>query len=307
MILKFIYRLFTAILLISSVQGAEAERTEQKNNGPTFHPANHVESADSQKASDDSHRQHDRALTVATWNIQVGSDFPPFGNGWKERKLALIQALEVLTPDILCTQEGRLEQLQFIDKSFPDWNRVGGGRDDGKNAGEFCAIYFNRNRLACEQSGTFWLSSTPDSAKNTWDPPYKRICTHALFRDNTTHTKFVVLSTHFPLNPTASTKAARVILTKLSMLYKNMPILLCGDFNCEPDSEAWQVFEKSSLQPVDESHQMTWHNQGKAVACLDAIFRRGKIKILESTVFKQKYNNTYPSDHFPVLVKALIQ
>src|SRR6185369_14325657 len=118
------------------------------------------------------------------------------------------------------------------------WARVGGGRDDGKNGGEFCAIYYNKKRLEVLKSGTFWLSTTPDSPKNTWDAPYKRICTHALFRDRINETKFVVLSTHFPLNPLASAKAAKVVADKITAMYENMPTLLCGDFNCEPGSDA---------------------------------------------------------------------
>lgn len=245
-------------------------------------------------------------VTVLTWNIQVGSDKPPYVNGWKQRKIALVAALKEAHPDVVCTQEGRLEQLKYIDKNFPSWARVGGGRDDGKNAGEFCAIYYDKRRLEVLKSGTFWLSTTPESPANTWDPPYKRICTHALFRDRINETKFVVLSTHFPLNPDASEKAAKVVANKITTLYGNTPTLLCGDFNCDPDSAAWKVFNQIYLDSVDEKHQKTWHDKGKPVACLDAIFKNEDIRVVELKILNRKFNNTFPSDHFGVLIKAFI-
>ncbi|MBI2811057.1 MAG: endonuclease/exonuclease/phosphatase family protein [Candidatus Melainabacteria bacterium] len=245
-------------------------------------------------------------VTVLTWNILFGSDKPPHENGWKERRLALTPALKAAHPDVFCTQEARLEQLQYIDKEFPTWARVGGGRDDGKNAGEFCAIYYNKKRLEVLKSGTFWLSITPDSPQNTWDGNTKRICTHALFRDRINETKFVVLSTHFPLKPQASEKAAKVVADKITALYENMPTLLCGDFNCEPGSEAWKVFSKIYLDPVDEKHQVTRHDNGRPMNCIDSIFKNEDIRVVELKILKDKFNNTYPSDHYGLLIKAFI-
>src|SRR5277367_4009120 len=71
-------------------------------------------------------------VSIVTWNVQVGADTPLFGNGWTRRKLALVQALHKIKPDILCLQEALLGQLRFIDKSFPEYRRVGVGRDNGK-------------------------------------------------------------------------------------------------------------------------------------------------------------------------------
>lgn len=250
--------------------------------------------------------QENAPVTIVTWNIQVGSNKGPFMNGWPKRKPALIAALKSAHPDVFCSQEGRLEQLQYVDKNFPGWGRVGVGRDDGKNGGEFCAIYFNKKRLELTKSGTFWLSDTPDSPKKTWDGVYKRICTHAQFKDKINGTKFVVLSTHFPVDESVSEKAAKLVATKINQLYENLPIFLCGDFNCEPSSAAWKAFGTAYLEPIDEKHTKTWMMNGKPVACLDAIFKNEDIRVVEQKVLNKKYNKIYPSDHFGLLVKAYI-
>ncbi|MBS1953951.1 MAG: endonuclease/exonuclease/phosphatase family protein [Cyanobacteria bacterium SZAS-4] len=287
-----------ALLILSLFFPATSGAAEAQDNGQANGEAQTSESSEPGQASG--------PVTILTWNIQVGSDRPLNGNGWKQRKFALITALKKAYPDVFCTQEGRLEQLKFIDRHFPSWARVGGGRDDGKNAGEFCAIYYNKKRLEVLKSGTFWLSTTPESPAHTWDPPYKRICTHALFRDRINETKFAVLSTHFPLNPSASEKAAKVVANKITALYDNMPTLLCGDFNCKPESAAWKVFNKIYLDSVDEKHQKTWHTNGKPMACLDAIFKNEDIRVVDLKILNGKDNKTFPSDHFGVLIKALI-
>jgi endonuclease/exonuclease/phosphatase family metal-dependent hydrolase len=245
-------------------------------------------------------------IKVATWNIQVGSESPPFENGWKERKEALIPAIKAAAPDIFCTQEGRLEQLQWIEKHFPAYTRIGVGRDDGKSGGEFCAIYYRPARFELLKSGTFWLSDTPDSAKTTWDGPYKRICTHALFKDKINATTFAVLSTHFPLIPAVQPKAAKLVASKIKALYEGQPTFLCGDFNCQPGSEPWHEFESLGLESADAKHQKTYHLNGMATLCLDAIFKSEDIRIVDLKLLNGKFKSHYPSDHFGLMVNAFV-
>lgn len=245
-------------------------------------------------------------ITLLTWNIQVGSEHGPFKNGWNHRKHALIPAIRAANPDVFCTQEAKLAQLQFIETSVPGFNRIGVGRDDGKLAGEFCAILYKKSRLKVLKSGTFWLSDTPDTPDTTWDTPYKRICTHALFKDKINGTEFAVISTHFPLNQVARAKAAKLLAKRVHSMYESYPTLLCGDFNCGPNSEPWNEFAKMFLETVDSTHAPTFHLNGVPAGCLDAIFKDEDIHVAEFKVLNSKYNNIYPSDHFGLLAKAFI-
>jgi endonuclease/exonuclease/phosphatase family metal-dependent hydrolase len=250
--------------------------------------------------------QQGNVFKLATWNIQVGSDRGNFQNGWPQRKEALIPALKELKADILCTQEGRLEQLQWIDSHFPKYSRTGVGRDDGRNGGEFCAIYYLSERFELLKSGTFWLSDTPDTADSTWDGPYKRICTHALFRDKKSGSQFAVLSTHFPLIAEVQPKAARLIAERITKYYAGIPTFLCGDFNCRPDSEPWKVFAADNLQPSDTKHAKTYLDNGTPTDCLDSIFKSSDISVVDCKLIDVKYNGRYPSDHFGLCVKAVV-
>lgn len=84
-------------------------------------------------------------------------------NAWDIRKSATKEMIYREQPDIFGLQEAYIEQLQYIDNNFPNYNRVGVGRDDGKDEGEFMAIYYRSSKFKLLESGNFWLFKTPDS------------------------------------------------------------------------------------------------------------------------------------------------
>jgi endonuclease/exonuclease/phosphatase family metal-dependent hydrolase len=96
--------------------------------------------------------------SLLSWNIQVGSNSQLFGNNWLQRRSALRTALQEANTDVLCIQEGKSDQLTFLDEMLPGFLRVGVGRDSGKSGGEHCAIYFREARFELIRHGTFWLS-----------------------------------------------------------------------------------------------------------------------------------------------------
>jgi hypothetical protein len=71
------------------------------------------------------------------------------------------------------------------------------GRDDGKEKGEFSAIFYDTNRLQVLNSGTFWLSETPEKPSKGWDAAYNRVCTYAVFKDKKSQKEFIALNLHF--------------------------------------------------------------------------------------------------------------
>ena len=104
------------------------------------------------------------AIRVLTWNILHGTErgMPWTRFGWPVRKNALKTALAAVRPDILCVQEALEEQLDFLAGVLQGHERVGVGRDDGRSAGEQCAIFFDRNRFLELGGGTFWLEEPVD-------------------------------------------------------------------------------------------------------------------------------------------------
>ena len=185
------------------------------------------------------------AIRVVTWNILHGTDggTPWTRFGWPIRKKALQTALDATRPDILCVQEALEQQLEFLAGVLPGHHRVGVGRDDGRRAGESCAIYFDRNRFLELGAGTFWLEDPVDvpAMNRLWGP--KRICTWVRLRDRETGRSLRVYNTHQYLTEPARVEAVRIILAKIDTEDPSDAVLIAGDFNAPPETQDRRLFE----------------------------------------------------------------
>lgn len=245
-------------------------------------------------------------LSLITWNIQCGHDRGLLHNGWSERKRALARVLEREQPEVLCVQEALPGQLAYLDRVMSGHDRVGLGRDEGGQSGEHCAIYFDRKRLAVDETRTFWLSDRPDAGTHTWDGHLKRICTWARFADRKHGRAFRVYNTHFPLRPSGRVKSARLLLERIAGV--DDPVLLTGDFNCGPRSTVWQSFHQAGLRHAESAHGVArptatfrWWRFG--VATLDGVFACPGWKVVDHRVLQDRVDSVYPSDHYGLAVK----
>ena len=135
-------------------------------------------------------------LRVLTYNIRY--DNPQDGeNAWEKRRDFLCGQLEFYGPDVVGVQEALHHQLMYMNEKMPGFRYVGAGRDDGGTAGEYSAIFYRAGRLELLDSGTFWLSPTPEKPSKGWDAALNRVCTFALLRDTASGQTWWIFNTHF--------------------------------------------------------------------------------------------------------------
>ena len=120
-------------------------------------------------------------------------------HGWPVRRKALEAALAGTKPDILCVQEALHDQLASLAIMLPGHHRVGVGRDDGRSAGEHCAIFFDASRFEEVDGGTFWLEEPAEEPPTTLVLGPKRICTWVRLRDRIDGRYFRIYNTHLYL------------------------------------------------------------------------------------------------------------
>lgn len=245
-------------------------------------------------------------VRVLTWNIQYGSDQGADANGWPERKKLLRKALEDERPDVLCVQEALAGQLEFLDGIFPKHSREGVGRDDGKKAGEHCAIYWDGRRFERLDGGTFWLSETPDKPGPAWGEQYNRICTWVRLKDKTSDRALRVFNVHLPLVAEAREKAAKLVAERIKGSPAGDALIAAGDLNSGPESPAWKALEGVGLLNAEKSAgrkpgTATFHRKGVPLVCLDAIFAAKSWKVKAHQVLGDLLQKAYPSDHFGVV------
>lgn len=100
-------------------------------------------------------------------------------HAWPLRKERVASLLRFHQADLIGMQEVLQGQLEDLRALLPEYAWVGVGRDDGKNAGEFSPIFYRASRFEVLDSGTFWLSETPELvASKSWDaaPPITCRC-----------------------------------------------------------------------------------------------------------------------------------
>jgi endonuclease/exonuclease/phosphatase family metal-dependent hydrolase len=215
-------------------------------------------------------------------------------------------------------QEGLIGQLRFLDKKLKKYKRIGVGRDDGKEKGEFSAIYYDSKRIRLLQQGTFWLSPTPEKVSVGWDAALERICTYGLFLDRKTGENFWAFNTHFDhMGVEARKNSAILILQKIKSLNTdNLPVVLTGDFNAGPESEPVQQIKTIFRDAIEANKSMNmapdgtfnaFNSEKPATERIDFIFTGFGFQALNYFVIREKREGRFASDHFPVIAEIKVQ
>lgn len=249
-----------------------------------------------------------------TFNIRYNN--PNDGeNWWGKRKDDVVKLLQYYHPDFFGTQEGLLEQLTFIDDNLQNYLYVGVGRDDGKQKGEYTALFYNIKKYELLHTETFWLSETPEKVSVGWDASMERICTYVAFRNNEDQKVIHIFNAHFDhLGETARKMSAEVVLQKIKDLkLMNEPILVMGDFNCQVNDPPIQVFLRFLDDGVSKSEKGLYGPMGTFNGFDSEMIPQNRIdyiftKNIENVVSYRHINDKRKnglciSDHLPVLLE----
>ena len=256
-------------------------------------------------------------LRVMSFNLRldVASDGP---NAWPHRKDRVAALIRFHDPHAVGVQEALHHMLTDLDARLPGFARVGVGRADGRAGGEFSAILYRTERLELIDSGTFWLSPTPEvPASKGWDAAIERVATWGRFRDRRTGCTHVHLNTHFDhIGEQARQESARLIRRRLAELARGSPVIVTGDLNADPSSVAYGVFTRDSIGgtgPLRDAHAVsrdghygpssTWTafraiEPGRRI---DYVLVSEPIAVLQHAILTDRWDDRFPSDHLPVV------
>lgn len=252
-----------------------------------------------------------QATKLITYNIRY--DNPNDGdNIWENRKGKLAGLINYYEPSFLGIQEGLLNQVEFLNNSLPEYDYIGVGRDDGKQKGEYCAIFYNVSSYKVILDSTFWLSETPDRPSNGWDANLHRICTYGLFENLATSEKIWVMNTHFDhRGKLARENSARLIAERVKLINNDkLPLVLMGDFNATPEQKPIQILTGVLSDPMKISEKPFYgppgtsngFRQEEMIRRIDYLFTRNVNVLSYSHIDDRRDNNLHISDHLPVLL-----
>lgn len=249
----------------------------------------------------------------ATFNVRWDNPGDE-GNLWTDRLPHVISLIQFHQIGLFGTQEGLHHQIQQMSDGL-GYEYLGVGRDDGAEKGEYTAILFDPKRYKLEDSGTFWLSPTPEKPSKGWDASLNRICSWGRFKARDGK-RFYIFNIHYDhIGQQAREESSKLVAAKAREINtENLPAVWMGDFNVTPDNPAYLTIVSNpawkdarliskipSYGPAGTFTAFDWEKMPDGI--IDHIFISGKIEVLRHGILTDNYGKKYPSDHFPVLAE----
>lgn len=257
------------------------------------------------------------SLSVMTFNMRY--DNPEDGqNNWRFRRERIAGVIKAQEVDVLGTQELLSNQFNDLSGLLTGYQGVGVGRLDGVESGEYCAVFFRKDRFTLLDSGTFWLSETPEVVGSLgWDGACERIATWVVLRDRDGR-EFFFIDTHLDhVGQVARDEGVSLLMKRIETLSGGRPVILTGDFNSEPGSSVVAHVQKDgvlrdakAIAAQRSGTDWSFSDFGQIPEAerplLDYIFVSGDIEAVRYEVLPDTFDGGYVSDHAPVMAVVKI-
>ncbi|MCL2508992.1 MAG: endonuclease/exonuclease/phosphatase family protein [Oscillospiraceae bacterium] len=253
-------------------------------------------------------------MRVMSFNVFCGGRDE---RAWTNRLELVLGQIKKAAPDTFGTQETHSGWMDFLCANLPEYGFAGVGREDGARDGEFAPVFYRRDKYAVLDSGTFWLSETPEVPSKGWDSACTRICTWALLRENGTGKEFLQLNTHLDhIGTTAMIEGAKLVAQKIAA-YPGLPVICTGDFNVGEKSPAYEVMTggvmgdaKFLAARADSGNTYTGFDMEgtKNNSPIDFIFvHRELVKVDTYKIMSELVDGKQPSDHYAIYADVEIR
>lgn len=249
---------------------------------------------------------------IMTYNIRL--DYTAKNSDpWSIRKSKIFEQIKTTDVGVFGIQEGMPNQIVDFRETLDSYAMEGVGRDNGANKGEYSAIFYKRDTFEKLDGGTFWLSPTPGVPSKGWDAALNRVCSYVRLKDQS-GTIFWVFNTHFDhIGEQARINSIDLILSKIEELnIHNEPFILQGDLNLNDDHPAIVALQSKLSDALLIAKKLKSKNNKtfngfdetkEADRRIDYIFVSDQVKVKSLTTLVERYGLSYPSDHFPIIVK----
>lgn len=263
----------------------------------------------------------DDSLVIMSANIRRREKFINFNkmdmgtHRWWKRAQYYLENIKTVAPDILGAQEVQAGQYEFLTEHLVGYGSVVAYRDKKGARSESCPIFYNEKRFELLDSGTFWLSDTPDQMSKYEESDEYRITTFVKLKDKSTGITIAIYNTH----PDWTSVEARI--KQLSVTAERAKasgadkIVILGDLN----SERTLPGGNEGLAPIEnflkdsktfagmQDYGATFNGYDMdpdGPMGLDYIFLPEDTTVLAVGKVDKVYGGVYPSDHYPIWAKV---
>ncbi len=257
------------------------------------------------------------AFRAMSFNIRYNN--PGDGeHAWPNRVDRVASTILFNQADLVGVQEALKGQLDDLALKLPGYEWIGVGRDDGKEAGEYSAIFYRTARFEPVDSGTFWLSKNPSiPGSKDWDAAITRVATWAHFRDIQADTSLFHFNTHFDhRGEMAREKSAALLENRIARMAGAYPAVLTGDFNFTQEAPGYPILTRSlkdALYESEEPHHgplTTFYGfevKKEPGRRIDYVFVTDNIKVLQHATLSDNWEGAFASDHLAVVATLKVE
>jgi endonuclease/exonuclease/phosphatase family metal-dependent hydrolase len=249
---------------------------------------------------------NDSILRAMSFNVWVGGKTA-------ERNERVLSMVRNYFPDTVGFQEVDSTWYSTLKAGLKDqYAYVGEGRDGGTK-GEANPIFYKKDLFNLIDSGTKWLSDTPNSVSKVPESSLNRIYTYALLERKSDGTRIMIVNTHFDHTSAEAREKQAAVLVKYLKTITEYPIVLTGDFNCVSSSSAYAkvisggVVDSNQVTEKRVNNAATFTNYGSSNKIIDFVFvSPNGIAVTSYQVCNEMINGDFPSDHHPVLIEYAV-
>ena len=258
--------------------------------------------------------KRDFTMKFVTFNIRC--DFGQDGaNNFIYRRPLIVEKIRQEKPDIIGFQEVLPHVAAWLKENLTEYYIAGCGREKDLT-GEAMIIAYRKERFQSVSLETFWLSPTPYVPGSRY--PVQSMCprtaTDVVFEDMETGKVFRVSNTQLDHECAGARKLGlEQILAHLraEKAFADVPVILSGDFNAEPDSEEMKPLrETAGLVNATEGIGITFHNYHRddpndPQCSIDYIILKGDWELKKVEKWTEQKDGVCLSDHDPICAELI--
>jgi len=162
----------------------------------------------------------------------------------KPKEIAAI--LKEYNPDFVGMQEVQKVHVKVYEGLMPGYKGV---YYDHDRSAYGAPIFYRTDKFELLESGTQWLSDTPDKMSSYPESDYIRSYVYAIFRDKATGREFVMINTHVDYVDAANRLQVAKLLELTKRFNQDMPVFYTGDFNVRQTGNGFKQMTNAGFIP----------------------------------------------------------
>ncbi len=248
-------------------------------------------------------------ITVMSTNVRCYAPEDLFKKSWFYRAHLIIEDINTVKPDIIGFQEVTWVHYSYLKNAMPDYDSEILYRDEFILS-EGCPIFYRTDKFDKLDSGSFWLSETPEVMSKDWGAALYRVCSYIILQDKESGDEFIVFNTHLDhVSDEARIEGIKVVLNKIAE-FGDLPAILMGDLNAKPSSSTIQ----STKEAFDDAHDIAisadegptfhkWGTQPNRERIDYIMISKNTSAVSEYRILNNCHDGVYSSDHSSIYVK----